>query len=141
MMRKLKVAPFTSDLGTDEDSRSAFFSKPCRIAVALNQRQSLVKNTHLQVPNPLAQCGIDGRDFGFRTTDQQHLVGIYKSQKPDEPFDAGILCQVRTRRRVVLTGHRSSNEVRISGELFRQRIEEFLTIVRCIQTMDLCDSA
>src|SRR4051812_38676938 len=115
MMCELKVAPFTADFGTDENSRAIFFCKPGGIAVALNQRQSLVKNTHLHVPNSLSQCGIDSRHLRFRTADQQYLVGSDKSQKADEPFDARILCKIRARWRVVLTGYRSGDEVGIVG--------------------------
>ncbi len=89
-MGKLKIPSLAADLRTHENARALRLCKPRRIAVALEQREILVKQRGLDVD--LRQQFLLHRDRSLgRTRDQQDfLIRGQGTQQPGEP-DIGRL--------------------------------------------------
>ena len=93
MLRKLKIAPFTANFGTEQNSRSVRLGKPRRIAIPLHQGETFVEDACLDSEMATQGC-IDGFDFFDLSANQQYLLRIQFSQPFHQPKNSRIARQI-----------------------------------------------
>src|SRR5580658_6730054 len=93
MLRELKIASFTADLGTEQEARSVRLGEPRGVAIPLHQRESFMENTGLD-----GQVTSQGRieSFGFfnGATDHQDLYWIQFPQQFHQPKNSRVARQI-----------------------------------------------
>ena len=90
MMRELKVPAFAADFGADQDPCPVFLGEPGCVSVALNQRQTFVKDGDLHVFDALAQRRIDGSNASLRAAYQKNLFRIDAEEEARQPVQHGM---------------------------------------------------
>jgi len=94
VVAELEIPAFAADLRADEQARPVGVGEPGGVAVALQQREMLMKQRHLDI-DQLLQGRRDGARLFRGVTDQQHLDPAVLAHILSEPDQAGIVAQVR----------------------------------------------
>ena len=89
-MRELKVAALAADFGGDEELRAFGLGEPGSLAIAGDERESLVEKADVDVQLFL-QRGVDGGDFALGFADEEDFGGTVFLEEGGEPVDARVV--------------------------------------------------
>ena len=97
---ELEVAALAADFGAEEELGAVGFGEPRGLAVALDEREALVKEGDLEVDFFL-QGGLEGDDLALGFADEEDFGGTLREEEGDEPVEARVFAEGVAQRGVL----------------------------------------